>query len=122
MKKFSTRFAQAFSAFLLLLSSVPAQASHLYGGELWWECLPNGQVIFKMRLYRDCNGIPLTNNENIHLLNYPTMGGTLTVPMTLITSKDLSPSCSPFPGSTVLSCGSFSGINGNGLGAIQENY
>ena len=39
-----------------------SRASHLMGGEITWDCVksgPNiGKFIFKVKLYRDCNGIP----------------------------------------------------------------
>ncbi len=47
--------------FLLLLfsSSINLQASHLVGGDITWECAGNGQYIFQLTLYRDCNGASL---------------------------------------------------------------
>ncbi|MBI1316280.1 hypothetical protein GC167_05395 [bacterium] len=125
MKRTLTSLVKIFSAFLLLLSSISARASHLYGGELWWDCLPNGQMVFKMRLYRDCNGITLNSpTETLTIRNYPNgFSTTTTVAMFLINSTDLSPACTSFPGALQLDCGNmnvFSG--GNGLGAIQENY
>ena len=52
--------------FLVLLLtfgwSTHTQASHLMGGEITWECFktgPNvGKFQFKVKLYRDCNGVP----------------------------------------------------------------
>jgi len=53
-----------FFLLLLLIAGVehPLLASHLMGGEITWECIktgPNaGRFQFRVKLYRDCNGIP----------------------------------------------------------------
>lgn len=44
---------------LLFSSSINLQASHLVGGDITWECAGNGQYIFQLTLYRDCNGSSL---------------------------------------------------------------
>jgi hypothetical protein len=44
---------------LLFSSSINLQASHLVGGDITWECAGNGQYIFQLTLYRDCNGASL---------------------------------------------------------------
>ncbi|MBI1316284.1 T9SS type B sorting domain-containing protein [bacterium] len=106
-------------AFAWVLSPT-LHASHIMGGEIWWDCLPNGQYRIKMKIYRDCNGITLTGNENISVRNYN--GGTLSIPMPLITMTDVSPDCAPWPGAQTIACGAFTGSNGNGDGAVQENY
>lgn len=41
----------------LLLLSNTVQASHLYGGEITWECLANGKFVFKLDIYRECSGV-----------------------------------------------------------------
>lgn len=44
-------------------------ASHLFGGEITWQCLKSGQdqgkYIFTVKVYRDCNGIPFTPPSSI---------------------------------------------------------
>lgn len=42
---------------LFLLFSLSTYASHLEGGEITWTCNGSGQFVFKVKLYRDCNGI-----------------------------------------------------------------
>ena len=42
---------------LMILSALPTQqagATHYMGGEITWECLPNGNFRFWMKLYREC--------------------------------------------------------------------
>lgn len=52
--------------FALLSIFFKAEASHLLGGEISWECLPTGQYMFTLTLYRDCTGIPLSSTtQNI---------------------------------------------------------
>jgi hypothetical protein len=51
---------------LALFSSFSLNASHLWGGDITWECQGNGSYIFRLTLYRDCTGITLpTTNQNI---------------------------------------------------------
>ena len=59
---------------LLLFLSNTSFASHLLGGEIVWECLPNGKYRFTLTIYRDCTGIPqsstsesLTNNAGVSI-------------------------------------------------------
>ena len=48
---------------LAVLSFFQMQATHLMGGEITWECIkvgPDaGKYIFKLKLYRDCDGVSL---------------------------------------------------------------
>lgn len=113
-----------FVALVLLLGVQQANASHIMGGEITWECLPSGQYVIHMKIYRDCNGIALSGTETVTIRNYPTVGNSTTVSMPMISSTDVSPDCSPWPGATQLSCGAgppFAGSGGNGDGAVQEN-
>ncbi|MEQ8909818.1 MAG: T9SS type A sorting domain-containing protein [Vicingaceae bacterium] len=43
---------------LLILTPSSTKASHTIGGEIWWECLGNGEFVFHAKIYRDCTGIP----------------------------------------------------------------
>lgn len=75
-------------AFLALLMSAQLSASHLLGGEIYWECTPNGRYIFTLVLYRDCTGI-----------NIPTTPQTINGPVTITAnyisaeSGDVTPPC-----------------------------
>jgi gliding motility-associated-like protein len=40
-------------------------ASHGTGDEISWECQGNGQYIFRLNFYRDCNGIAAPNSINL---------------------------------------------------------
>src|SRR5690554_331206 len=46
-----------FLPLLIILFIAPkAEASHIYGGEISWKCLNNGEYVFYMSIYRDCTG------------------------------------------------------------------
>ncbi len=58
-----------FSAFCIPSS---AEASHLLGGEITWQCQPNGQFIFTLIIYGDCSGIPVpTGAQTLEVYGKP---------------------------------------------------
>jgi len=77
-----------FIVALLTIASFNTQASHLLGGEIYWECTPNGQYIFTLVLYRDCTGISIPTGTQ-------TLTGPATISCTYIASLsgDVSPDC-----------------------------
>mgnify|MGYP006194451355 CR=1 FL=1 len=42
--------------FTFLTGITSSYASHMAGGEIRWECLPNGKYVFYMDVYRECSG------------------------------------------------------------------
>lgn len=60
------------------------------GGEITWRCLGNGQYQFRMRIYRDCNGIQLALPVVIRAHNVP---GITQIPMNLLAMTEISPQC-----------------------------
>ena len=77
------------SAFLLMIS-FQVNASHIMGGEITWECLANGQYQFNMKVYRDCNGVPLSTPLTLNVHNHPTLSQ---ITMNLVQQTDISPDC-----------------------------
>ncbi|HRY32483.1 MAG TPA: gliding motility-associated C-terminal domain-containing protein [Bacteroidales bacterium] len=78
--------------FFLTISS-QLSASHYMGGEIYWECMPNGQYRFHMRVYQECAGILYsTVTETLNT----TVPGLPSITMYFIDSIDISPTC--FPG------------------------
>lgn len=77
-------------SFLLILSWVNVFASHLMGGEITWDCQSNGQFVFRMKLYRDCNGIPGPTLVSLNVYNHPTV---TSIPLNLTNQTDISPQC-----------------------------
>ena len=75
---------------LLFSSFYTVHASHLMGGEITWECLPSGQYIFRMKIYRDCNGVPFGGNLSISVHNNPTL---TQISMIQVQQNDVSPDC-----------------------------
>ena len=61
---------------IIILIGHSSWASHLMGGEITWECQSNGQFIFQLKVYRDCNGInqstfvSLDNEISTNMKNY----------------------------------------------------
>ncbi|MEQ8909816.1 MAG: T9SS type A sorting domain-containing protein [Vicingaceae bacterium] len=57
----------------LLLVVQQANAGHILGGEITWECDTNGAYIFKLKVYRDCNGIPFPfdNSHSLEVFGTP---------------------------------------------------
>lgn len=106
-----------------VFTGITASASHIMGGEITWRCTPNGQYIFQMKLYRDCNGISSPGSATLTAYNYPNTGGSASWPMTRISQLDISPDCNigNSPGASQLSCGTFGGSQGNGDGAVEES-
>jgi gliding motility-associated-like protein len=94
---------------VMLFCSLRAEASHLMGGEITWECLSGGQYRFTLRLYRDCNGIPGPGNAVLRVHNHPAVS---TIAMTLVSQIDISPHCNG-AGPTITCAG-------GGAGAVEE--
>lgn len=101
-----------FLAILLLVSSYTSKATHLAGGELTWKCVIEGgksKYKFFLVIYRNCeyNGgfaATLPNTTNIQVdnlngklsqtLNTGRISANGDINMTLVSKKDISPSCS----------------------------
>jgi hypothetical protein len=96
----------AFIFFLLLGFANQAEASHLMGGNITYTYLGGNQYAINLSLFRDCNGISLSNSTTLNA-NSISCGNT-TVPMTLIggaiVRTPLCPNeidaCDPGPGGT----------------------
>ncbi|MFT4800263.1 MAG: hypothetical protein ACI93N_000021 [Flavobacteriaceae bacterium] len=100
---------------LLFLSS-GAKATHIMGGEITWQCLTSGasqgDYIFTMKIYRDCNGIALTNNAQISVWGSTTINN---FNLNLISNTDISPNGNAAnSGTACLDCAA-----GN-AGAVEE--
>lgn len=98
----------------LLLSKTDVIASHGMGGEITWTCLANGQFKFRMKFYRDCNGIPAPNSVNLTT----TVPGVPSIPMPKIMVNDISPTGTPAPG--VGSCPTCANPGG-AVGVVEEH-
>ena len=73
---------------LFLLCAGTAKATHLMGGEITWECRPNGKYRFTLVLYRDCGGINLPTSSQTLGTNCGTA-----ITCNYVTTVDVVPSC-----------------------------
>jgi len=105
--------------FALILTFFNANATHIMGGEITWECIkdptdPNvGLYIFKMKIYRDCDGTTLsTFSQTLDVWNHPSV---TQIPVDWVISTDISPNCDVTnSGNAALDCIS------NPVGAVEE--
>jgi hypothetical protein len=82
--------------FAFLFSFINAQATHMMGGDMSYQCLGNGKYKITAKIYRDCRGIAFNGPD------FGVFGGTnggngcgdykLTITRTGI--KDVTPRCS----------------------------
>jgi len=82
---------------LFVLSFSQSKASHLMGGEITWTCIKSGPTqgmyIFTLKLYRDCNGITVSQiTQNISVHNHPIL---TQIAVEFIDTNDISPQCDP---------------------------
>lgn len=100
------RLSKILSFLGALLMSASLSATHLLGGEIYWECTSSGDYIFTLVLYRDCTGISMPGSNQT--INGP--AGNITVSRVSVT--DVSPQC-PDP-AIALDC------NAGDPGAIEK--
>ena len=75
---------RTLSILSLALVGLTAQATHMSGGEIYWECLGNNNYRIRLLVYRDCAGINVDPSYNLDItspcgnrtLNVSTNGGT----------------------------------------------
>ncbi|RMG82453.1 MAG: PKD domain-containing protein, partial [Bacteroidetes bacterium] len=54
---------------VLTIFPVFIQASHIAGGDIAYECLPDGRVVVTLKLFRDCEGISVSSSQTLEILN-----------------------------------------------------
>ncbi len=85
-----------------------ANATHIMGGEVTWECNGSNQYVFSFTVYRDCSGTAIVpNTGNFELYNYPNLGNvtSLTLDATRNVDQEIAPRCRQGTGVTY-SCAS----------------
>ncbi len=95
-----------------ILSFSTAQGSHLMGGEITWTCITTpgptqGMYIFKLKVYRDCNGINISGTQQtLDVHNHPSVFN-ITVDLVPGAPFDISPLCDPVnSGNAQMTCAS----------------
>jgi hypothetical protein len=108
---------------IYLFLALNISATHYMGGEISWECLPNGNYKFTLKLYRECytslggNAATFGNTETL----YTTVPGLFSITMTRVSLEDISPVCNADPAfQPKIFCPGMSSGAAN-MGAIQEN-
>ena len=103
---------------LIAIGSVTQlHATHLMGGEITWICIDSGpdagKYIFKLKLYRDCDGTSLsTFAQTINVWDHPSV---TSLSVDFISNTDISPDCDVTnSGNPQLDC------NSNPVGAVEE--
>jgi hypothetical protein len=77
---------------LLTTFSFYSYGSHLLGGDITWKCLPSGEFVFQLKLYRDCTGIGAPTTVNIRVHNYaPNLSMSLPANAVIPGGADISP-------------------------------
>jgi len=103
-------------AFLLLVSlsfHFQAKASHVMGGSITYECLGNGNYVFQLVFYRDCNGADInTNSQTIKVWNHPTLSS---INLPFVTRENISPQ-----GQQVGNISCYDCDNNVGIGSIER--
>lgn len=99
---------------LLLFNPLKSLASHYMGGEITWQCTPQGNFKFIMKVYRECAGIDYGATVQLQS-NAP---GFASINMSRISITDMSPVCS-CPGGPFLICSTHGGISNTGR--VQEH-
>jgi len=109
---------------ILFFTFNSVQATHLMGGEITWKCIKTGseagKYIFTVKVYRDCQGIPIGTSIDLTAHNVPTLNS---INLIYIGANDLSPICDTIDGvNDAFSCGGTNiGSAGNGVGAVEEH-
>lgn len=94
---------------LILLASFQAQATHISGGEIYYNCLGNNQYQVTLIIYRDCAGVNLDPSFNA---TFSSPCDTFTVQVNTPNGVELSQLCGQqLPNST---------CNGGNLPGIQQ--
>lgn len=122
IKRYNSVFYKGLISSFLMLFAVfmnceKVAATHIMGAELTWKCQGDGDYIFELIFYRDCNGFEVnTTIETVRVWGHSELED---ISLSFFERTDISPPCTPEGGSTALECGTGSG-GGNGAGAVEK--
>ena len=94
------------------------------GGEISWQCIKSGNntgfYVFQVKVYRDCQGVPIDTNMSLTVHNHPSLSS---ISLTYLGGSDISPICDTINGpNNNFACGNTNtGQGGNGNGAVEEH-
>jgi hypothetical protein len=86
-----------------------ANASHISGGEIAYECVGNDSFLVSLKLYRDCAGIAMSSNLNVLLNNSCGVAPSSWV-LALQSSQEVSQLCATQLGNSTCSGGALPGV------------
>lgn len=112
---------KSLSLFILfLLGFLPEVfSSHYMGGEIIWECLPNGNYRFIMRVYRECGSTVTFSDPETLNTNAPCGAITMHLwPNAMAGKTDMSPVCNSNPTFPHVSCATTVGTSN--AGGVEE--
>ncbi len=81
----------------LNFSPLRTNATHIVGGEIYWDCITSGpdagKFIFYLKFVRDCNTFvsPIPSNAQIQVIGYPTASDILALPLSPVSNTDITP-------------------------------
>lgn len=106
---------------IVMFSTPESSATHFMGGEITWECTPQGNFRFTLILYRECYTMAGGGSANFptHVNINSNAPGFSSIAMTRISLTDISPVCG-CPGGPSIYCTGLSYGAAN-MGAIQKN-
>ncbi|MBL7963491.1 MAG: PKD domain-containing protein [Flavobacteriales bacterium] len=84
-----------------------AAATHIAGGEIYWDCLGGNQYRITLVIYRDCFGINLNTS---YVLNLTSPCGNQTLTVTTAGGVEISQLCQPEIGNSTCNGGTLPGI------------
>jgi len=94
MKKIKFYTQLLLTTVLLLSFNSKANASHVMGSDIFYRHLTGMQYEVKFVFYRDCRGIAFANPSNSTFIKCAATSGTsIGLSLTLLTIKDVTPSC-----------------------------
>ncbi|RMG79825.1 MAG: hypothetical protein D6707_07460 [Bacteroidetes bacterium] len=105
MKKF---FILYIFLFFTLLASQNAFSSHIAGGNISYQCLPDGRIVVTLTLFRDCAGITPSSSQSIDVLS--SCGASLFFSLPQVETEEVSQLCDSEMGNSACNGGTLPGM------------
>jgi hypothetical protein len=91
IRKFS--FRSLLVSLVIAFNVASVSATHIIGGEIYWDCITEGihagKLRFYLKLYRDCSLIAtVSSNQALDIEGHPTLS---VIPLSLVSLSDVTP-------------------------------
>jgi gliding motility-associated-like protein len=93
-----TKIIFSFLMLIFLLLPQQAQASHVMGADIAWQCISPGKYKVVYKGYRDCRGAPFLGQINIPSIRCVKNSQSRTFTTTRTSIRDITPTCTAAPG------------------------